>query len=147
MKQFDDNEDTQSDTVWVNNTTHTAKFKIMLEKAGRAPNSAAFRAITLSPGQSIKLDSVHDHSIRTEDAYGKVVGGLCPWLSKDGEDEVEMEPCLDFEAVANQLELEKLAVKVQKDKALEEAIKIQAEQKASGVDTVKNKGGRPRKSV
>lgn len=156
MKQFED-VDSQSgesfeeeyhETVWVNNTTHTAKFKLMQEKSGRVANSAAFRTHILKPGDKVTLSSVFDDAIRTIDKDGIIVGGLCPWLEKEGEDDVEMHSCLDFETIAEELELQKIAIKNTKAKALEAAVKIMAEQKAAGIEStaVKNKGGRPRKS-
>jgi hypothetical protein len=153
MKQFQDDleldEEEYHETVWVNNTVYTAKFKLMQEKTGKAAYSSAFRTHVLKPGDKLTLSSVFDDAIRTVDKNGMVVGGLCPWLEKEGEDDVEIHSCLDFESIAEELELQKIAVQNTKSKALEEAVKIMAEKKASGIETVavKNKGGRPKKRV
>lgn len=138
MKHFKE-ETEYTETVWTNTTVHTATFRLMLDKPGRAPHSSKFRVYTIKPGDKVSIPSYYSDAIRTEDKYGKVIGGLCPWLKKAGEGEVEMEKCLDFETIASNIELEVLAKKIQKDKALEEAIKVQAENKV--------KGERPKKSI
>ncbi len=150
-KKFLDDEDATEQeavyklTTWVNDTQETARFQLMQVEAGKIQYSAKFRKIVIKPGQKLALESRFDDAIRTMER-GRVVGGLCPWLKKEGEDEVEMEDCLDYKTVAETLEVLDLSLKLQKRKGLEEAIKIHSERKAQEptVAKPKNKGGRPR---
>jgi hypothetical protein len=148
MKQFDDEvEDTEEepkDTVWVNDTIHTAKFRLQVKESGKLPYSSKFRTITLKPGDKITLSSDYDDGIRTENKSGTVIGGLCPWLKKQGEDFIDIAECLNFEAVADKIELEQLADKIRVDESLKAAVIVQQELK---VNPPRNKGGRPKKSV
>ena len=143
MKQFrDDEEQEPTNTIWVNDTKYTATFRLMQFKHGKAPNSASFKKYVIAPGETKLIDSQFDSAIRTEDKYGRVIGGLCPWLKKQGEDEVEMEDCLNFEAVADKMAIQKLAEELKQSKALEEAIKVHAEQKVAEAADPKPKRGR-----
>lgn len=141
MKQFDDQEDVL--TVWVNDTAHPAKFRLMLDKKGKAPHSAAFKFVTVPVGGKITLPKDFDDAIRTENEFGVVVGGLCPWLKKEGEVEVQLEPCLDFETVIEETKASKLADKLQKQKALEEARKLMAEEKVRSESEPAKRGRKP----
>lgn len=79
-------------TTWINNTKNTYKFKIykaeedviiraddgMILGSGKAMD---YEIITMKPGDTEVLPSRYDNSIRKIDLSGKVVGGLCPYLS------------------------------------------------------------------
>lgn len=137
-KEFDDR------TIWINDTTEKAVFRVLTTKlTGKKNSGVLFKTVEINPGERKALDSEYDSAIRTENAYGQVIGGLCPWLKKEGEVEVELHPCLDYKAVEEQIALEKLATKLQKDDALKDAIKVFAEQQVA--EQNKKSPGRPKK--
>lgn len=128
-------------TIWVNDSEKNVKFRLLTNrKTGKQQSGVEFVDISIAPGKSIELPVEFDSAIRTEDDTGRVVGGLCPWLKKDGEEKVNLHPSLDYEAVQAEIEIKELAVKLEKERALSEAVKVHAEK------TVAKRGaGRPKK--
>jgi hypothetical protein len=158
MKQFQDEDGAETsvkapDTLWRNDTTETARFRIQYEGSGKALHSALWYSVTIKPGETQALPAELDQGIRTV-RRGQIVGGICPWLTRvDETDAPDLHPALDWKAVVEQQELEDLAAKIKRERDLVEAIPVQKQLRETGSDAVsmaakpKNKGGRPRKSA
>lgn len=142
MTTYSEEEQAYEETTWVNGTHDTVKFRLMTDKRTGPKNSGIhFRIVTLHPGDKITLSSEFNSAIRTEDTNGIIVGGLCPFLNKEGEEEVNLHPCLDFKKVVEDIELDALAKKMQKDNSMKDAIKAYSEKK------VEKQLGRPKKET
>lgn len=166
---FNKQKDTFKNSTWVNNTDYTAKFMLLTDVEqgrsidGKPVQNGVARAVKLAPGEEITLESRYDDAIRTIEKDfenkiiqgGKVVGGLCPWLSRkeDADESPELMDCLDFVFVIEEEKTKKLSVTLAKEKALAEARAVIAKEKAelevllANKEPQINKGGRPKKSV
>jgi hypothetical protein len=97
--QEKDDEVSKHFTVWKNNTDKTFSFKIYGEERiihltpnqyrpfTEAGKRMSRMTVIIQPGKSVEIDSRYDNAIRTVNESGNIVGGLCPHLSKVGEDE------------------------------------------------------------
>lgn len=111
-------------TIWVNDQDITFKARLFLE-------NGKHKDIEFPPGKEFSLPSQYDAAIRTQDQTGLVVGGLVPLLKKKGEANVKVHACLDYKAVAEEIELEEMTKKIAKEEAQAKAIVRQAEKKAA----------------
>src|SRR5271169_2551785 len=97
------------ETVWLNDSDKSARFRLQIKGIGKAEYSCSFRMINIPAGGQVKLSSMYDKAIRTENEQGEVIGGLCPWLKKQGEDFVNLIACLDYQAIEKELQIKSLA--------------------------------------
>lgn len=116
------NEFNNHKTTWVNDTEVTIRFKLYLETAGGSKKMVS-KVIEIEPGKQLSLPSSFDSAIRKE-RDGKIVGGLCPWLKKKGETNLNLLPELDYFARKKEQDMTELAEKLRKQKDLEEAAKL-----------------------
>lgn len=130
-------------TVWRNDNNVVARFNVVTTTPIGQGAGYIKDPIEIKPGEEVSLPSIYDPEIRKLDKRGIIVGGLCPWLTKVGDEDREIEQALDYKSVIESQELEKIAAKLQKEKHLEDAIKLVAKRTAE--ETVK-KPGRPVKS-
>ena len=133
-------------STWVNNTNDTFKFELMTGESFEKGAAYYRESVEIKPGESVELQSHFDNSIRVIDnKNGRIVAGLCPMLTKVGEENVEVEPCLDYRVIVEEQKLAALAAKIEKEKAFSEArVRVaEAELKAKEIKEVK-KAGRPK---
>jgi hypothetical protein len=95
------------------------------------------KKITFQPGEEKELPSEYDNAIHTLDKSGMIMGGLAPLLTKVGVSE-PIHPSLDYVAVNDALEMEKLIAETIKKDAYLKAVVLKAEQDAS-LDSLKDK--------
>lgn len=132
------NNDFQQST-WKNESDKVVKLRLLTDaRDGKKQQGFKFKHVVIPPGETVELPCEFDRAIR-DVRDGVIVGGQCPWLTKVNDVEFPMHPSLDYKAVAEELELQSLAEKIRKEKALEEAIKVQAERKAEEVVSPKKK--------
>ena len=125
------NED-ESKTVWINDTNEVASFKLVTHKKyGNQNTGTVFKQIVIKPGEKVELESHYDEAIRST-YNGRIVGGLCPWLKKLDESSVNMEECLDYKFVEEQLKLQDLAKKIREEESLRAASERMKEDKSPG---------------
>ena len=128
---------------WKNNNTVPAKFRLLThEKRTGRPNSrhqdsakcqaSIFLKIELEPGQTIELPSEYDQAIRTlSSRTGEVVGGLCPWLTKIGEENVTLHSSLDYKSAFQHEEALTLVAAMKKEEELNAAMAELTKRKAA----------------
>lgn len=130
------NEFNVSVTVWKNDhNRETARFTLQTSHGVKwskqdAMQPARLQKIEIKPGEELKLPSKFDDAIQRVDETGTVVGGLCPWLTKNG-----VRPrlhksidWLDQLSAAEAEELETYIKRARLQKAREEAAALQAEE-------------------
>jgi len=86
-------------TIWKNPTTHTARIKLYVGDGRTRKNGGkgtAYGLLEIPPGESRSVSSEYDEAIQTT-RDGVVVGGLCPWLEKNG-----VEPRIDPRLIAKE---------------------------------------------
>ncbi len=127
---------------WKNNNNVTAKMRLLTheKKTGR-PNgrhqdstkcqASVFLRIELPPGETIELPSEYDQAIRTVSTRtGEVIGGLCPWLTKIGEENVTIHSSLDYKSAFQHEEALTLVAAMKKEEELNAALAELAKRKA-----------------
>ena len=114
-------------TTWINKLDVVARFEIQettprYAKTGKSTYCGAFRTVVVPPGKSVELPSYLDQAIRRENPEtGEVIGGKCPWLSReDDEGEVFMAEGLDFKVALRAEQLDKMTKNASRDRALAE---------------------------
>jgi hypothetical protein len=153
-------EKTETFSEWTNNNDQTAVFRLLTHEKrpgnhrqfGPDCQASLFLPVTVEPGQTIKLPSVYDQSIRkVNEKTGQVVGGLCPWLVKTGEEDIIVHRSLDYKAAFLQEEAKELVEGMKKENELREALatleKHKAQIAAASVSIEEKKAGRPAKKV
>jgi hypothetical protein len=128
-------ETTERYTEWKNNNKEKAVFRLLThEKRTGRPNArhkdsgrcqaSVFLKIEVLPGQTIKLKSEFDDAIRkVSKETGQVVGGLCPWLTKVGEEDVTVHSSLDYKLAIQEEQAHHMLDAMKKENDLREALK------------------------
>ena len=95
---------------WKNNNDKPAKFKLLTHEKRTGRNTSkhtdgtnctasVFITIELQPGETKMIPAEYDAAIRRVDnKTNLVVGGLCPWLTKVGEESVTIHSSLDYKS-------------------------------------------------
>lgn len=116
-------------TTWVNTQDRTVKFSYLTHvKTGKKASGGLYQNVVLKPGQRVKIPSEFDCGIRDE-RNGIVVGGLAPFLLKEGEsqEDVTLHSCLDYKNVTADVALQELAARLKKEDELARAVKFQGD--------------------
>jgi hypothetical protein len=117
---------------WKNNNDVKAVFRLLTNEKRVGKNirygadcqGSTFRTIVIEPGHTIKLQKEYDQAIRTvSTATGLVVGGLCPWLTKIGEENITVHTSLDYKTAFQEEEAITLMKALKKENELREALK------------------------
>jgi len=141
---------------WKNNNTDTANFKLLMDNKRPGSDSrhgvdckaSVFLPVRLEPGQSIKLPKEYDQAIRKVcPKTGQVVGGLCPWLVKVGEEDIVVHSSLDYKAAFQEQEAMELMKAMKKENELRDALKELEKRKLQVTEMASEKRsvGRPAK--
>lgn len=124
-------EEVQTFTTWKNNNDQKAIFKLVTDKtlAGSHPKFGAdckavhFLLVEIEPGKSKRIPTEYDQAIRTVNPKtGQVVGGLCPWLTKVGEEDIVVHKSLDYKAAWQEQEVQEVAQAMKKEQDLRDAL-------------------------
>jgi hypothetical protein len=139
---YDEYEQTQKEkeySVWQNNTTETATFRLLTHEKRKGTHKefggqcqgSVFMKVIIKPGESVKLESEYDNAIRkVSKATGQVESGLCPWLTKVGEEDIVVPDVFDWKAAIMEEEAGKIMKTIKKTndlRAAAEALKKQDE--------------------
>jgi hypothetical protein len=101
-------EQTQTFTTWKNNNNVAATFRLLTHEKRKGRQNinhqnngdclmSVFLKVVVQPGEQIRLPSEYDSAIRkVSERTGEVVGGLCPWLTKVGEEDIVINKSLDY---------------------------------------------------
>lgn len=121
-------------TEWVNPLEDkSAVFEVLTNNAtGKLQKGVAYQRFVIKPGETAVISSQYDQAIRTESKLGQVIGGVCPWLMKKGETEINLHPSMKAHEEIEKAELYKMATKIKEERDLEEARAVKAELKKSG---------------
>jgi hypothetical protein len=93
-----------------------------------------FLDVVIKPGQSVRLPSEYDMSIR----YVKndiVLQGLCPWLTKVGEEKVVMHKALDYKQSILEMEVNKELERQESEDRLAKALELVKKKNAAAQHT------------
>jgi hypothetical protein len=124
-------EQTETFSTWKNNNSEKAVFRLLthLKKPGKHPKFGAdckgsvFLRVEIEPGATKQLPSEYDQAIRAvSPVSGQVVGGLCPWLTKVGEEDVVVHTSLDYKTALMEEEAKLLAASLKKENELRDAL-------------------------
>jgi hypothetical protein len=146
-------ERTETFSTWKNTNDKKATFRLLTneKRAGKHPKEGAnckgsvFLRVEIEPGQTRTLPSEYDQAIRKVDQKtGQVVGGLCPWLTKTGEEEIVVHKSLDYKSAFLNEEALNLVKTLAKEEELRNALKVLEDRKAAD-EAKKNPVGRPKK--
>lgn len=136
-------EKTATFSQWVNNNNETATFRLLThEKRKGLParnnahidsgkcDASTFLKVVVKPGEKVSLPAEYDQAIRKIDARtGQVVGGLCPWLTKIGEEDVVINKSLDYKtAILHEDALRTVEV-MKKEQELRDALQLMEQQR------------------
>lgn len=147
-------------STWRNDNDKPAVFKILTDKKVTKNNSrrmnngeqcqgSIFLNVIIQPGETKQLPSEYDQAIRTvSPRSGQVVGGLCPWLVKVGEEDVVVHISLDYKASMMEAEAMQLVASMKKETELRAALDELERRKAvaqAATLEVKRSPGRPAK--
>ncbi len=150
-------------STWRNDNDKPAVFKLLTDKKvtknrskhmnnGEQVQGSIFLPVRVEPGQSIQLPSEYDQAIRTvSPKTNQVVGGLCPWLIKVGEEDLVVHVSLDYKTSIMETEALELAKAMKKENELRSALAELEKRKLSAqIDretaAEKKSVGRPKKS-
>src|ERR1022692_583546 len=101
-------EQVENYSTWRNDNDKPAVFRLLTHekrkgvKNGKHEDSnkcqgSVFLRVEIKPGETRQLPTEYDDAIRkVNPKTGMVHGGLCPWLTKVGEDEVLVHQSLDY---------------------------------------------------
>lgn len=158
QSDFEYTEVKETFSTWKNNSPHTARFTLVTDdkrpgrtngKTGplgeRATNDeisnckvTTFVKYEIAPGQTKQIASKYDQAIRwVSPKTGEAVQGLCPWLTKVGEEEIVVHSSLDYkQAIQTQQALDLINVLSQEQKLREALAQIE---KTKANITIKDK--------
>jgi hypothetical protein len=155
-------EKSETYSTWRNDNDRTAVFKLLTDKKitknssrrmnnGEPVQGSIFLNVKIEPGESKQLPSEYDQAIRTvSPKTGQVVGGLCPWLVKVGEEDIVVHVSLDYKTSIMETEALELAKSMKKETELRAALAELERRKLSlqiekEVVAEKKSAGRPSK--
>jgi hypothetical protein len=124
-------EKTEQFTTWKNTNDKAASFRLLTheKRRGKHPKFGAdakgsvFLKIEIAPGESKQLPSEYDQAIRKVcPKTGQIVGGLCPWLTKVGEEKVVIHTSLDYKTAIEGEEARQLVAAMRKENELRDAL-------------------------
>jgi hypothetical protein len=136
--EFVYNEVKEAYTTWKNNNDKTARFQLVTdekkpgstrpgtlakpEEARRCKMTCILK-VELAPGKTLRLPTKYDQAIRwVSPKTGEAVQGLCPWLTKVGQEDIVVHSSLDYKsAMRDQEALDMVAVMKRKNE-LQEAL-------------------------
>lgn len=139
---------TETYSTWKNNNKDKATFRLLMHTKRRGVHKqfgadcqgSEFLRVDIEPGQSVKLLKEFDQAIRTVDQKtGLVVGGLCPWLTKEGEENLVVHKSLDYMAAFQEEEAMNYIQAVKKENELKDALKEIEKRKISLTNDQKKK--------
>ena len=143
-------------STWKNNNDKKAVFRLLThekrtgkhQKFGADCKASVFLPIVIEPGETRMLPSEYDQAIRfVSPKTGQVSGGLCPWLTKVGEEELIIETSLDYKSAFQNQEALDLVKTLAKEEELKQALKTLEDHKAK-LEAQKSEAkpvGRPKK--
>ena len=149
-------------STWRNDNDKPAVFRLLTDKKitknnskrnnnGESVQGSIFLSVRLEPGQTTQLPSEYDQAIRTvSPKTGQVVGGLCPWLIKVGEEDIVVHVSLDYKTSIMESEALALVATMKKENELREALAELEKRKLSAqidreLSAEKRSAGRPKK--
>lgn len=161
VSEFVYTEQKETFSTWKNNNDATARFRLLTDKkvVGR-PNKnhkesgdckvSVFLNVVIEPGATKLIPTEYDDAIRkVSKKTGQVVGGLCPWLTKVGEEDVVIHTSLDYKSAFQEEEARQLVDTMKKENELRAALELIQKRKLAAEITAEEKKapGRPKKSA
>lgn len=157
LSNFVYSEKTESFSTWKNNNDKPARFNLLTHqkmrgkhrKFGADCKASVFLKIEIQPGETKQLPSEFDQAIRKVSAKtGQIVGGLCPWLTKEGEEDMVVHKSLDYKSAFQEAEAYKAIEAFKKEDELKKALKVLEDARMQQEFLAEKKGpGRPKKDV
>lgn len=157
LSNFVYSERTESFSQWKNTNNVVARFKLLTDKKrkgihkrfGADCQASCFLVVEIQPGQTKSLPSEYDQAIRkVSPKTGQVVGGLCPWLTKIGEEDVVVHKSLDYKnAIETEQAFDMVAALAQEDKLKAALATLQASRETAVAEIETKKVGRPKKDL
>jgi hypothetical protein len=140
----------ESFSTWKNNEKVTFTFRLLTDEKGKGTKipvknphqvktsdeekeacvMSQFLRVTVKPGQEIRLPSKYDQAIRwVSPRTGEVVGGLCPLLTKVGEENLIVSQAFDYKTAIMHEGAMKAVEAMKKENELREALALIEKQK------------------
>ncbi len=139
-------------STWKNNEDVTFNFRLMMDEKAKGTKipvrnasqvltsgeekeacvMSQFLRVQIKPGESIVLPSKYDQAIRwVSPRTNEVVGGICPLLTKVGEEDLVVSSAFDYKVAIMQEEAEIVAKAMEKEDKLRTALELIEKRKAN----------------
>ncbi len=126
-------EEIETFSHWENNNDQKAVFRLVDDRKVKGTDKmygvdcqgTHFLHVEVLPGKKVKIPSLYDQAIRTVNhKTGQIVGGLCPWLTKIGEEDIVIHKSLDYKSAMQDIEVKEMAETLKKEDELRAALAV-----------------------